>query len=116
MGSPGMSGVKTEPFTIYVVDGKATEIYAVEVHGGRHVRHDVGNGPRLAARRPGARPRHRSPGQVPLLQLRQREGRPLMRLFAEQRRQLPYDSAFNDGAAVDEIGRASCRERVCQYV
>lgn len=30
MGSPGMSGVKTEPFTIYEIGGKAPEIYAVE--------------------------------------------------------------------------------------
>jgi hypothetical protein len=30
MGSPGMSGTKTEPFTIYEIGGKAPEIYAVE--------------------------------------------------------------------------------------
>jgi len=30
MGSPGMSGTKTEPFTIYEIDGEAPEIYAVE--------------------------------------------------------------------------------------
>ena len=30
MGSPGMSGVKTEPFTIYEIGGEAPEIYAVE--------------------------------------------------------------------------------------
>jgi hypothetical protein len=30
MGSPGMSGSKTEPFTIYEIGGKAPEIYAVE--------------------------------------------------------------------------------------
>src|SRR3546814_6039223 len=30
MGSPGMSGVKTEPFTIYEIGGKAPETYAVE--------------------------------------------------------------------------------------
>lgn len=30
MGSPGMSGTKTERFTIYEIGGKAPEIYAVE--------------------------------------------------------------------------------------
>jgi hypothetical protein len=30
MGSPGMSGAKTEPFTIYEIGGEAPEIYAVE--------------------------------------------------------------------------------------
>ena len=30
MGSPGMSGTKTEPFTIYEIGGKASDIYAVE--------------------------------------------------------------------------------------
>lgn len=30
MGSPGMSGTKTEPFTVYEIGGEAPEIYAVE--------------------------------------------------------------------------------------
>jgi hypothetical protein len=30
LGSPGMSGVKTEPFTIYEIGGEGSEIYAVE--------------------------------------------------------------------------------------
>ena len=30
LGSPGMSGVKTEPFTIYEIDSGDPEIYAVE--------------------------------------------------------------------------------------
>jgi hypothetical protein len=30
MGSPGMSGAKTEPFTIYEIGGGTPEIYAVE--------------------------------------------------------------------------------------
>jgi len=30
MGSPGMSGTKAEPFTIYEIGGEAPEIYAVE--------------------------------------------------------------------------------------
>lgn len=30
LGSPGMSGSKTEPFTVYEIGGKAPEVYAVE--------------------------------------------------------------------------------------
>ena len=30
MGSPGMSGTKTKPFTIYAIDKGAPEVYAVE--------------------------------------------------------------------------------------
>jgi hypothetical protein len=30
MGSPGMSGTKTEPFTIYEISGGAPKVYAIE--------------------------------------------------------------------------------------
>src|SRR3546814_16442411 len=43
-----------------------------------------------------------------------REGRPLLFPLGEKRHgQCQYDPA---DAARDQIGRASCRERVCQYV